>query len=166
LHLSGKRCIGRSTASRCKPQREAARGDEDAGMNFRYHTGIACVVVCALALLTAGCNSDGSDRVPEMAGQAKAQAEPGQPAASQPGTVNAPVPESVADAALSSKVESALKAEPDLHGTSIAVRTDEGVVTLSGSAKSPQLRSMAAEVALSIRGVKLVRNEIAFAHAT
>jgi osmotically-inducible protein OsmY len=34
-------------------------------------------------------------------------------------------------------------------------------VTLSGTAKDPQLRSMAAQVALSIEGVKLVRNEIA-----
>ena len=130
-------------------------------MDDKPYTGLACIVACGLAMLTAGCNSDLSDRVPEMTGQAKAQAAPARPAA-------APVtaPQSAADAALSSKVESALKAEPDLHGTSIAVRSDEGVVTLTGSAKDPQLRSMAAEVALSIDGVKLVRNEIALSQAT
>ena len=46
------------------------------------------------------------------------------------------------------------------------MRTDQGVVTLSGSAKDPQLRSMAAEVALSVQGVKLVRNEITLSQAT
>jgi osmotically-inducible protein OsmY len=58
-------------------------------------------------------------------------------------------------------VESALKSEPDLHGAAISVRSQAGVVTLSGTAKDPQLRSMAAQVALSIEGVKLVRNDIA-----
>ena len=100
--------------------------------------------------------------------QARAETAPGQAAHGVPDKVTAlaPTPESAADSALSSKVETALKAEPDLHGTSFSVRSDQGVVTLSGSAKDPQVRSMAAEVALSIDGVKLVRNEITLAQAT
>ena len=116
----------------------------------------------SVALLLAGCNPDWTDRVPEVVAQPSTQSQAGpngQPRArwDEVGTRTA---ESTDDAALSSKVESALKAEPDLHGAAIAVRTDAGVVTLSGTAKDPQLRSMAAEVALSIGGVKLVKNEI------
>ena len=140
-------------------------------MDTGYRLGIACVAAWGLALAVSGCNSEWSDRLPEVK-QATAQPAGGQDAkipetVSAPAPeVTAPAPESAADSALSSEVETALKAEPDLHGTSIAVRTDQGVVTLSGSAKDPQLRSMAAEVALSVQGVKLVRNEITLSQAT
>ena len=126
----------------------------------------AAAVALGCAWLLTACNADWSDRLPQVATQAKAQSASSESAGSQEhgaksaGTAVAPAPESAHDAALSSKVESALKAEPDLHGAAIAVRTDAGVVTLSGTAKDPQLRSMAAEVALSIDGVKLVKNEI------
>jgi osmotically-inducible protein OsmY len=43
---------------------------------------------------------------------------------------------------------------------SIAVKAADGVVTLSGSTKDPGLRSMAAQVALSVPGVRSVRNEL------
>ena len=117
----------------------------------------------SVALLLAGCNPDWTDRVPEVVAQPSTQskAEPdGQPRARSE-EVGTPTAESTDDAALSAKVESALKAEPDLHGTAIAVRSDAGVVTLSGTTNDAQLRSMAAQVALSIEGVKLVRNAIA-----
>ena len=121
----------------------------------------AAAVALGCAWLLTACNADWSDRLPQVATQAKAQAASSQEhGAKSAGTAVAPAPESAHDAALSSKVESALKAEPDLHGAAIAVRTDAGVVTLSGTAKDPQRRSMAAEVALSIDGVKLVKNEI------
>jgi hyperosmotically inducible periplasmic protein len=125
----------------------------------------AAVVAFGGGLLLAGCNADWSDRLPEVAAQSKAQAAaPEAPGAASAGAIVAPAPESKGDAAVSAKVESALKSEPDLHGTSIAVRTDAGVVTLRGTAKDPQLRSMAAQVALSIDGVKLVKNEITLGH--
>ena len=124
--------------------------------------GYASILALAVALSIGGCNSDWADRVPEVAAEpsSESKAAPNGLAGAIPdvGTQSA---ESASDAALSSKVESALKSEPDLHGSAISVRSQEGVVTLSGTAKDPQLRSMAAQVALSIEGVKLVRNEIA-----
>lgn len=124
--------------------------------------------------LAAGCNPDWSDRVPEV--NATPQSEAGSETAAQnrADAVDPQAPkggsgaaektaESADDAALSSKVESALKSEPDLHGEAIAVRSQDGVVTLSGTTKHPELRSMAAQVALSIDGVKHVKNEIALA---
>ena len=141
-------------------------------MDSRYRTTIGWAAAAAWTLLATGCNWDSSERVPEM-NQARAETAPAQTPRGAPDQVPAPevtasarIPESAADSALSSRVETALKAEPDLHGTSFTVRSDQGVVTLSGSAKDPQLRSMAAEVALSIDGVKLVRNEITLAQAT
>lgn len=117
----------------------------------------------AVALLLAGCNPDWTDRVPEVAAEpsTQSQATPGGQPLDRSDQVRTRPAESADDAALSSKVESALKSEPDLHGSAIAVRSDEGVVTLSGTTNDAQLRSMAAQVALSIEGVKLVRNEIA-----
>ena len=129
-------------------------------------TNFKLVSLCAgaITLFAAGCDS-GWDRVPEVAAQPTAQSQPpsGQLAANA-GEAKAHPAESADDAALSAKVEMALDSEPDLHGAAIAVRSQEGVVTLSGTAKHPQLRSMAAQVALSIAGVELVRNEIALAN--
>jgi hyperosmotically inducible protein len=121
-----------------------------------------------MAVLAAGCDPDGRDAVPKVKARAEAHAEaatPGGQLANPDGNA-ARLPESTQDAALSSKVEAALGAEPELHGSSIVVRSREGVVTLSGITPDPTLRSMAAHVALSIHGVKLVRNEIALAQAT
>jgi osmotically-inducible protein OsmY len=126
--------------------------------------------------LAAGCNPDWSDRVPEVNAQTP-QSEAGSERAAKPSRsdagerqfhasgsgVTAQPAESADDAALSSRVESALGSEPDLHGSAIAVRTQDGVVTLSGTTRHAELRSMAAQVALSIDGVKHVRNEIALA---
>ncbi len=64
------------------------------------------------------------------------------------------------DIALVAKIEAAIAAETALHGSSIAVKAADGVVTLTGSTKDPGLRSMAAQVALSVPGVRSVRNEL------
>jgi hyperosmotically inducible protein len=74
-----------------------------------------------------------------------------------------PAPESAPtaqDAALASQIETAIKAETALHGAAIAVKVADGVATLSGSTKDPDLRSMAAQIALSVPGVRSVRNEL------
>lgn len=127
--------------------------------------------------LAAGCNPDWSDRVPEVNAQTPRSESRSSERAAEPNrsdggerqihagssVVPAQSAETAADAALSSKVESALGSEPDLHGSAIAVRTQDGVVTLSGTTRHAELRSMAAQVALSIDGVKHVKNEIALA---
>lgn len=60
----------------------------------------------------------------------------------------------------------ALAAETALHGSRIGVIADDGVVTLTGSTRSPDLRSMAAQITPSVNGVRLVRNELAIALTT
>jgi len=73
---------------------------------------------------------------------------------------------SAEDSKLASRIEAALAAETTLHGSSISVSAADGVVTLTGSTRSRDLRSMAAQIALSVDGVKLVRNELAIARET
>lgn len=68
---------------------------------------------------------------------------------------------SEADSDLAGRIESALNAETSLHGSRIGVTAADGVVTLTGSTRTPDLRSMASQIALSVTGVRLVRNELA-----
>ncbi|MGH8663606.1 MAG: BON domain-containing protein [Burkholderiales bacterium] len=130
-------------------------------MDKKYRLG--WIPAGMFVLLVAACNSDWFDRVPEVNAQAASDAEVSAGQTATPGKIPARPTESAEDAALSSKVEAALGSEPDLHGSPIAVRSEGGVVILSGTTPDPNLRSMAAQVALSIDGVKLVRNEIALA---
>ena len=78
---------------------------------------------------------------------------------SQPATTLAEA--EAGDARLASEVESALAAEPALRGSSIAVHSEDGVVTLRGAAPDTERRILAAYVARAVQGVRLVRNELA-----
>lgn len=112
--------------------------------------------LCAVASI-AGCKPE--PPVPTAQGQS-----PGPlPSAVQGGNGAAPAQGTAEDSALANRIESALAAETALHGSPIGVAAADGVVTLSGSTRTPDLRNMAAQIALSVEGVKLVRNELAIA---
>jgi osmotically-inducible protein OsmY len=64
------------------------------------------------------------------------------------------------DATVTTKVKSALIADPDLSGLSIDVDTAQNVVTLRGSVVSDAMRQKAEQLARSVDGVKEVRNEL------
>jgi osmotically-inducible protein OsmY len=64
------------------------------------------------------------------------------------------------DATITTKVKSALIADPDLSGLSIDVDTAQNVVTLRGSVVSDAMRQKAEQLARSVDGVKEVRNEL------
>jgi hypothetical protein len=64
------------------------------------------------------------------------------------------------DASISDKAVTALSAERSLRAAEIHVRTRASVVTLDGSADTPQSRDKAAQVVLNVQGVRSVRNEI------
>jgi hyperosmotically inducible protein len=119
------------------------------------------MLICAASLLAAGCDANSSGQAAEAAVGADDDSPPraGKPKHAD-GAISAPEAESAQDARLSAQVEAAIGAEPELRGASIAIRTEAGVVTLSGTAPHPELRSLAAQVALSVEGVKHVRNEL------
>jgi hyperosmotically inducible periplasmic protein len=68
--------------------------------------------------------------------------------------------EVVDDNVLTAKVKAALIADPQVKAHEVNVETREGVVQLSGFVDSPEARSMAADVAKRVAGVKEVRNEL------
>ncbi|MEO7007840.1 MAG: BON domain-containing protein [Caldimonas sp.] len=68
--------------------------------------------------------------------------------------------DAVSDAALTTKVKSALLADPNVKGLRIDVDTHEGTVTLNGSADSAANMERAATVARSVSGVKSVDNRL------
>lgn len=64
------------------------------------------------------------------------------------------------DAALTTRVKSALLAEPDVNSFDISVETLEGSVQLSGFVNSQWQIDKAAQVARSVSGVRQVRNNL------
>jgi osmotically-inducible protein OsmY len=68
--------------------------------------------------------------------------------------------EYVDDAAITTKVKSAILAEPGLKTFQIGVETYKNVVQLSGFVDTAQEKTRAAEVAAGVSGVRSVRNNL------
>jgi hyperosmotically inducible periplasmic protein len=62
----------------------------------------------------------------------------------------------VDDSAITTKVKSSFLADPVVSATAISVDTTDGVVSLSGIAKSEQERQRAIQLAQSTQGVRVV----------
>src|SRR5712671_2224632 len=80
------------------------------------------------------------------------------------GCAASPAPESTSqyndDSAITSKVKSGIVATEGVPASNIGVRTDRGVVQLSGFAQSQRDRVHAEDIAQSVAGVAQVDNEI------
>jgi len=70
------------------------------------------------------------------------------------------VGERVDDAALASKVDAKLVADPEVAANNVDVDVQDGVVTLSGVVKTARAKQRAEDVARRIEGVRRVINEI------
>lgn len=66
----------------------------------------------------------------------------------------------VSDDQLLVEVQHALSVEPQLFGTRISASAMNGVIELSGYVKTNEQRSMAADIARSVDGVRSVINNI------
>ena len=64
------------------------------------------------------------------------------------------------DAALATRVQSAIAAGPDLRSVTVSVNATGGVVTLNGTADTHATSDRAARVALNVDGVRSVKNEL------
>ena len=71
-----------------------------------------------------------------------------------------PPSEQVSDAAVTSKVKSALAADATTNPLKVDVDTNEGVVRLSGTVEKAENRTRAEEVARNVEGVRRVVNDI------
>lgn len=65
------------------------------------------------------------------------------------------------DTAITTAVKARFVENKDVDATSISVETLNGTVLLSGFAKNSTEKTRAEELAMSVKGVKSVRNEIA-----
>jgi hyperosmotically inducible protein len=70
------------------------------------------------------------------------------------------VGETIDDATITTRVKTALLNDPDVGGLAIDVDTTVGVVTLSGTVKSPAEADKAMAVARRITGVKDVKSTL------
>jgi osmotically-inducible protein OsmY len=87
---------------------------------------------------------------------AAAEAAPGAAAAQvAPGTATAPT-----DTAITQAVKEKLLSQPETSSANIAVDTHEGVVTLSGTVKSPQEKEQVIQTARNIQGVQRVEDKL------
>jgi len=64
------------------------------------------------------------------------------------------------DMVLEARVKAALSADSDLRSVTVDVKSTDGVITLYGRADTPAKSHRAAMVALSVDGVRSVRNEM------
>jgi len=137
------------------------------------HSSVRAALAIALAgtaLGLAGCEQRGDQagKAPTSppAGTATAPAPP--PATTPPPTAATPstaersaAGQATDDAALTTKVKSALLADDKVKGLNINVDTNDGVVTLTGKAGSPEEKDQALKVVRGIEGVKNVQDRIA-----
>ncbi len=124
----------------------------------------------ALALSLAACGTQPAvEQTVRMAAPAQDQSEQSAEIAAQRiaqvGAVNkdriAKSIQSVDDVLLTSKVTSALIAEPALETQPIVVRAVEGIVILSGTTDTRSNRAHAESAALNVEGVRAVANQVA-----
>ncbi|RYF15541.1 MAG: BON domain-containing protein [Comamonadaceae bacterium] len=64
------------------------------------------------------------------------------------------------DVLIAEQVKAALSANPDFGAVKIDVHSDEGDVTLRGTAPDPSSRDRASDIARSVRNVKSVDNQL------
>ena len=74
--------------------------------------------------------------------------------------------EAVSDATITTKVKTELAMEKNVSATHIKVETDNGVVKLSGTARSKDEADRAASIAKDTKGVVSVQNDIQVAAAS
>jgi hyperosmotically inducible protein len=85
---------------------------------------------------------------------------PAMASAQEPSAYSDSVAATNADAAITAKVKAAFIADSPALSQNISITTTHGVVTLSGAVANSASRDRAAELALSIEGVKHVDNDL------
>ncbi len=138
------------------------------------HNTLSVTAAAALIAMLAACDRSPSaeqvgqdiDRGIEKAGQQLAAA--GDQAAEKIDQAKSAVADkaakagaAISDTAITAKVKSALLAEPGLQSTGIDVVTENGVVSLYGTAISNSHKERATLVSAAVEGVRAVENNLA-----
>lgn len=124
----------------------------------KSHIAIACLL--AAGLMAPGvASARGTDK--QAADQSTTQSTTTATPSSSSG-----VREAMSDAAITTKVKAEMAKDKGVSAMSIKVDTDNGVVKLSGTARSQQEKDRAADIAKSTKGVVSVDNNIQVATAS
>jgi hyperosmotically inducible protein len=66
----------------------------------------------------------------------------------------------ISDTTITTKVKSALLASKDVNSLSISVKTEKGVVTLTGNVENVMQKRKVMKIASHVKGVKSVKDEL------
>ena len=134
-------------------------------MQVQKHTALLAALAAAVALTTAGCNRQSTDTAgrattDKMATTTDKMATTTDKAATTANRATTETAVAVDDAAITTKVKTAVLAEPGLKSLQINVDTKDAVVTLSGTVDTPELKSRAVQIAQGVQGVKSVNDNL------
>jgi len=127
-------------------------------IQVRKSTAMLAAAIAAIALTTAGCNRQSGDTTGRATSDKMATTTDRTPTTTNRTTNETAAP--VDDAAITTKVKTAVLAEPGLKSLQINVDTKDAVVTLSGTVDSPELKSRAVQIAQGVQGVKSVNDNL------
>jgi hyperosmotically inducible protein len=124
-------------------------------MQKQYSMTVLAAALAGIALFGAGCSDRSST---ETVGQKMDRTTDKMAAATDKATTKAAA--AIDDTAITTKVKTAVLAEPGLKTLKIDVDTKNGVVTLAGSVDTAALKERATEIAQGVSGVKSVENNL------
>jgi hypothetical protein len=127
-------------------------------IQVRKPTAMLAAALAAIALTTAGCNRQPADTTGRATSDKMASTTDRTATTTNRATTETAV--ALDDAAITTKVKSAVLAEPGLKSLQINVDTKDAVVTLSGTVDTPELKSRAVQIAQSVQGVKSVNDNL------
>jgi osmotically-inducible protein OsmY len=123
-------------------------------INTRKHATVLAALLAGAALLGAGCSDN-----PESAQSSLNRSVDKMAAATDRAASKAAI--AVDDASITAMVKTAVLAEPGLKSLQIGVDTVNGVVTLSGTVDTPEMKDRATNVAQGVNGVQAVIDNLA-----
>lgn len=129
-------------------------------INVHQRSILFAVILAGTAVLATGCGQRNST---ETTGQKIDRTADKVAAATERAADKAGM--AVDDATITTKVKSAVLAEPGLKSLQIGVDTKDGVVTLSGTVDTPDMKSRAEQIAQQVNGVRSVVDNLAIKSA-
>jgi len=124
-------------------------------MQKQFSMTVLAAALAGVALFGAGCSDrDSTDTVGQKVDRTANKM------ATATDNATAKAAAAIDDATITTKVKTAVLAEPGLKTLQIDVDTKNGVVTLAGTVDTPALKDRAQQVAQSVNGVQSVNNNL------
>jgi hyperosmotically inducible protein len=136
-------------------------------MNTRTRTQLLALFAAGTVIFAAGCDqrnstspNTSSTATPPATSSAPSTTKSASTAGDKMATTTQKAGDKVDDAAITTKVKTALMAEPGLRSLEINVDTRDNVVTLNGTVDSQEKKQRAMQIAQGVEGVKSVSDNL------